>query len=139
MEFALANGITHSPERRTKRCEAWIPTKRSRKPPLDVARPRATFVGVKENFCSARFAGVSPAEANFSFSGLTSAFREGFRLRRRRNGGADKREGTAAAPVVRAGVPAKKLFLVLASSPSRATSGGRCLLRNTVFHTSNKA
>ncbi len=42
-EASAASGITHSPERRTKRRELFIPNRRSQKPPLDVARPRATL------------------------------------------------------------------------------------------------
>ena len=44
---------------------------------LDVARPRATC-GVKEKLCSDRFAGVSPAKANFPFADLRPRSRSVF-------------------------------------------------------------
>ena len=67
-----ANGITQFADRRTEKIEACIPKRRSRKPPLDVARPRATTwrrkpsrnAGVHENLENVESPPVQPVRGN---------------------------------------------------------------------------
>ena len=64
-EVREANGITHSPERRTKRREAWIQKRRSGKPSPDVARIGLQLDGfaVKGNFATKRTKGTKTNES----------------------------------------------------------------------------
>ena len=93
--------------RQANKTPRGVYTKSTKRKTSSGCSPSSGYVAdIKEKLCSARFAGVSPAEANFSFSGLTSATREGCRLRRRGTaglvfcGGQDVRE-----PAVRAAFP----------------------------------
>ena len=70
--------------RQANKTPRGVHTKPTKRKTSSGCSPSSGYVaGINENPCSARFAGVPPAEANFSFCGLTSAIQNGYRLWRR--------------------------------------------------------